>query len=65
MNNNTSIMGRIVNNLRRTYMNKLCAIALLICGTVPVMIDGDGTFLLFAGIIAIYMFFAKDNWIEL
>lgn len=64
MNNNTNIVNKIVNNLKETYMNKLMAIILLICGSVPVMIDGDGTFLLFAGIIAIYMFFAKENWIE-
>ena len=53
---------RVVRHFRETLKNKLSAIALLIVGTIPVMIDGDGTALVFLGCIAIPMFFAKENW---
>lgn len=58
-----------VNNfaryMRRTFKNKVCALALLIAGMVPVWIDGDGTALIFFGCLAIPMFFAKENWMVL
>lgn len=58
-----------VNNFARymirTFKNKVCALALLIAGMVPVWIDGDGTALIFFGCLAIPMFFAKENWMVL
>lgn len=47
----------------KTLKNKLYAIALLLCGYIPVLIDGDGTAFVFLGMIAIPLFFAKENWI--
>ena len=47
----------------KTLKNKIYAIALLICGCIPIFIDGDVTMLIFFGCIAIPLFFAKKNWI--
>lgn len=47
----------------KTLKNKICSVLLLGCGCVPVLIDHDGTVLVFLAIIAIPMFFAKENWI--
>lgn len=41
--------------------NKIVAIALLVCGLVPMLIGGDGTALIIFGIMSIYMFFARTN----
>lgn len=42
--------------------NKLLSVLLLIIGFVTCSFDGDGTVLLFLSIIAIPMFFSKENW---
>lgn len=47
----------------KTLKNKLYAIILLICGYLPVLIDGDGTALVLFGFITAPLFFAKENWI--
>lgn len=47
----------------KTLKNKLYATLLLASGYIPVLIDGDGTALVFFACIAIPMFFAKENWI--
>lgn len=61
----TSIINRIRDNIRETYLNKVIAIMLFLAGMLPVMVDNDGTFLLLAGIISIGLFFAKKNVIQL
>lgn len=43
--------------------NKLSAIVLLACGYTGVLIENDATALVFFGMIAIPLFFAKENWI--
>lgn len=48
---------------KETFKNKIAAIALLFAGLVPVMIDGDATFLVLAGCFAVPLFLAKENWI--
>ena len=45
-------------------MNKLCAIALLAIGLVPIAIDGDGTAFVMFSFIALPMFFSKKSWFE-
>lgn len=47
----------------KTLKNKLYAVALLICGYLPVLIDKDAAALVFFAFIAIPLFFAKENWI--
>lgn len=46
-----------------TLKNKICAALLIIGGFVPLMIDGDGTCLVFLSCIGVPLFFAKENWI--
>lgn len=45
--------------LKRTWKNKLCAIAMLLCGYVPMLTDKDATAMVFIAIFAIPMFFTK------
>ena len=47
---------------RETLKNKVYATILMTAGVVPMFIDGDATFLLFGGAIALPLFFAKENW---
>lgn len=47
----------------KTLKNKLCAVVLLICGYLQVLIDKDATALVFLALIAVPMFFAKENLI--
>lgn len=46
-----------------TLKNKLCAIGLLLCGCVPTFMENDATALVFIGMFAVPLFFAKENWV--
>lgn len=59
----TKIMKAIKKNLRRTYKNKLCALALIIVGIGPIYLENDATFMIFALLIGIPLSFAKQNHI--
>lgn len=43
--------------------NKLCALVLILIGLVPILIERDGTFFIFALIFGLPLFFAKENCI--
>lgn len=43
-------------------VNKIAAIILILAGIVPLIVDGDGTALIFILMIAVPMFFAKESW---
>lgn len=47
----------------KTLKNKLCSVALVLCGCVLTFLDNDATALVLFGMIAVPMFFAKENWI--
>lgn len=49
--------------LRRTYKNKIMAVALLTLGIVSVYVTMDATFLAFTGLMALALFFARENYI--
>ena len=49
--------------IRRTYKNKLCAAALLICGLFSTYVMKEASALLYMSIISIPLFFSKENWI--
>lgn len=53
---------KFANYMRKTWKNKIVAIAMILAGLLPVWIDGDATALLLFGCIAIPTFFAKENW---
>lgn len=63
MNTMRRYIKKIKHNFRKTYKNKLMAIALLLLGVLSVGIENDATFLGFTLIFAIPLFFEKDNWI--
>jgi len=43
--------------------NKLYALALILIGLVPILIERDGTFFILALMLGLPLFFAKENWI--
>ena len=45
-------------------VNKLIAVVLVAIGVVPVLLDQDATFLGFALIVAVPMFFSKRSWVK-
>lgn len=42
--------------------NKIIALVFVLCGIVPLLLEGDGTVLVVFGPIALMTFFAKENW---
>ena len=45
----------------KTLKNKIAALSLVLAGAFPLMLDGDATFLVFAALFAIPLFFAKED----
>jgi len=50
-------------SMMKTIKNKLVALSLILVGLAPTILDRDSTALIFFSIIAIPLFFAKENWI--
>lgn len=50
---------KFVEYLKETWFNKLAGVIMLLVGLFPVWIDGDGTALLFYGVIAVYLLFTR------
>ncbi len=60
----TKLIKAIKNNIRRTYKNKLCALALIIIGIISMNLETDGgTIMAFMLIIGVPLFFSKQNHI--
>ena len=57
-------MKKFIKTTRRTWKNKLCAIALLIIGALATSIDGDATMMVFLMIIGTPLFLAKENLVD-
>lgn len=49
--------------MRNLIFNKLIALVLIGAGAFAVWMEGEGTFLMFALLIGVPLFFAKENWI--
>lgn len=43
-------------------VNKIASILLILASLIPLIVDGDGTALIFILMIAVPMFFAKESW---
>lgn len=54
---------RFVRYIRRTLVNKVCAVALALGGVLVTKLDGDATFLVLALMIGVPMFFAHERWV--
>jgi hypothetical protein len=48
---------------RKLLKNKLYSLVLILIGLVSILIERDGTFFIFALMIGLPLFFAKENWI--
>ena len=48
---------------KETIKNKIFAVLFILATSGPLLIDGDGTCMLFGLIVAIPLFFAKKNYI--
>lgn len=59
---NDKDIKRIKRYFHRTAKNKSYACAIFLLGLISAMIDGDITFLLFAIIVAVPLFFARYDW---
>lgn len=56
------ISKNLVRYIRRTMMNKLCAIGLLGLGWLSMTVSKDATFLVFTMLFAIPLFFSRKNY---
>lgn len=63
MNKLVKYIRKFVRYMYRTYQLKLYAIALMVCGSVPAIIDHDLTCLVFMSMFAIPLFFVDTKWI--
>ena len=61
MNSTGKKMRKFISYLKRTIVNKLCAIALVVMGLISTKIGDDSNFLVFAIIFGVILFTAKDD----
>ena len=54
----------MIKYLRRTWKNKVAALALALVGYLSTFIDGDCGGFVFLLFIAVPMFFARDNFVD-
>ena len=59
---NRKYESSIVRYFKETAKNKISALALIGIAAVPMVLDHDGTFMIFALIVAVPLFFAKESW---
>lgn len=63
MNKKNKYIERFSEYMRKTYINKCFAIALILIGIVSMYILNDGTFLAFMMFFGLPLFFINDNYI--
>ena len=61
MNRQKKYTNRLINHLRKTYKNKLAAMAVIGIGIWSEAVTNDATFLVFALLIFGGLFFEKEN----
>lgn len=54
----------MIKYLKRTWKNKVAALALALVGYLSTFIDGDATAFVFLLFIAVPMFFARNNFVD-
>lgn len=54
---------KFIKYLRKTWKNKVIAIAMILCGMLGVWVLEDATALVFILFIAIPMFFSRKDWV--
>lgn len=63
MTNRERRVKHFIRHMKETYKNKICAIAIIALGMVPIIIEGDATATVLLWMFAIPMFFARKSWI--
>jgi hypothetical protein len=58
-------MIKMIKNLRKTWKNKIVAIALMVLGYLSTLIENDGTAFILLLIIALPIFFTKEDCITM
>lgn len=56
--------SKFVRYIRRTWKNKLAAIALMVAGLLAMGVDGDGSIFVFTAIIGIPLFFTRVKCVD-
>lgn len=64
MNTKTELKRELGKYMRRTFKNKLLALAMIICGIISVYVDGEISFMLFTLLGGIPLFFTRKRVIE-
>lgn len=55
---------RFIRYMRRTWLNKVVALAATLIGLLSVIVsEGDATFLLLMSFITVPMFFSRESWL--
>ena len=55
---------RFIRYMRRTWLNKLVAVAMSLLGLLSVIVsEGDATFFILMSLITVPMFFARESWL--
>lgn len=57
-----TILQKIVQNIIRTYKNKLLALALLVIGFITMKVSNDSTVMILLAVFSATLFFSKENY---
>lgn len=57
-----TILQKIVQNIIRTYKNKLWALALLVIGFITMKVSNDSTVMILLAVFSATLFFSKENY---
>ena len=57
-----TILQKIVQNIIRTYKNKLWALALLVIGFITMKVSNDFTVMILLAVFSVTLFFSKENY---
>lgn len=57
-----TILQKIVQNIIRTYKNKLWALALLVIGFITMKVSNDSTVMILLAVFSATLFFSKESY---
>ena len=57
-----TILQKIVQNIIRTYKNKLWALVLLVIGFITMKVSNDSTVMILLAVFSATLFFSKENY---
>ena len=64
MKKSNKVIKKFKRYMRRTYKNKICALALIGLGVLPAVFAGVGIGLVIGLFIGLPLFFSSENWIN-